>query len=491
LYLYHTEDGPLELEHYLSVRDGRRAPRFMRARSLVVPSGSDPWQRHAEALARFRAGEADDLAAERETVPPLLPSPSLSLLDLKIELAHRALYACDLCPHHCRVNRNRGQTGYCGVAAETAVHWEGILHGEEIELVPSHELFLSGCTMRCAFCYSHEAITRPMTGRVTTPGELAAWAGARNREGARSLNLVGGEPTVHIPTILRALRLLDRPLPVVWNSNMYATAEAMALLDGVVDLFLGDIHFGTDACARRLGRIPDYLPSVTAAFHAAAVSGASVIIRHLVMPGHLECCARPAMEWAASALPDVPFHLMFQYLPDYRAEGDPVLGRTLTPQEIVRARRMAAEIGVKLYRETRDTSPVPGTQDPAGRPAGEPIGETVDILIHDDGRVSFTRLLEALLPVAAALNPKDQRVAARGAGPNPLPGTGPRRCPLRGQNAAPPPSLRGKGEPLAKGEPGIPGPEQTISSPSLVSPPLVGEGPGDRSGANYDSTYRL
>src|SRR5439155_6216155 len=122
------------------------------------------------------------------------------------------------------------------------------------------------------------------SGHLITPAELAACARTRHQQGSTNLNLVGGEPTVHLANILRALRRLESAIPIVWNSNMYATPEAMTLLEGMVDLFLGDIHFGNETCARRLGRIPDYLPSVTAAFRTAVESGASVIIRHLVMP---------------------------------------------------------------------------------------------------------------------------------------------------------------------------------------------------------------
>jgi len=278
----------------------------------------------------------------------------------------------------------------------------------------SHEVFLSGCTMRCAFCYSHEHITRPMSGLPMAPSEIAGRVDRRHGEGASNLNLVGGEPTVHIPNILRMLRQVSAPLPVIWNSNMYATPQAMALLDGVVDLFLGDIHFGNDACAQRLGLIPDYCASVQAAFEAAASSGADVIIRHLVMPGHLDCCARPAMEWAASALPETPFHLMFQYVPDFRAARDPVLGRFLSPNEIRRAGAMAQEIGVNLYDEKRAyQEQEAGRVAPVGGTAGTSEGQEVDIIIQGDGRVSFARLLPELLPIAAALDGHDPRILAR------------------------------------------------------------------------------
>jgi putative pyruvate formate lyase activating enzyme len=392
----------MSLEHYLAVRRGERPPRHVLARRLRLDPRPDLRLAQARGVEQLRRTER----APASSAFPDAPAAWCSLLEIKVELAERALDACDLCPHHCRVDRNAGQRGFCGVAAETAVHWEGILHGEELPLVPSHEVFLSGCTMRCAFCYSHEHILKPMSGRRTTPEELAGCIAARREQGAVNVNLVGGEPTVHLPNLLRTLLRLETPQPVVWNSNMYATPEAMALLDGVVDLFLGDIHFGSEVCARRLGGIPDYLPSVTTAFETAAASGASVISRHLVMPGHLECCARPAMEWAARVLPEVPFHLMFQYVPDFRAEGDPVLGRTLTREEIARCGQIAREVGVRLYEDGSVGSV--RSERSGGREEPE-----VDILIHSDGRVSFTRLVEGLIPVAGALAQVDERVAAR------------------------------------------------------------------------------
>jgi len=380
----------MALEHFKSVRDGQMPPRFWQSRRLAAVAGAseDAWQCHDRVIAN----------AAKSTFPC---GDAASLLDLKIDLATQCFDSCDLCPHHCHVNRNRGKVGYCGVAAETAVHWEGVLYAEERELVPSHEVFLSGCTMRCAFCYSHDSITKPMNGEVFNAKRLARLMEKRFAEGATNCNLVGGDPMVHIPTILGALRELRRPIPIVWNSNMYATPQAMRLLDGVVDLFVGDIHFGNDDCARKIGRIPDYSASVRGAFLAAAKSGADVIIRHLVMPGHLECCARPAMEWAVRELPEVPFHLMFQYLPDYRAANDAVLGRPLSADEINKVQQIARETGVFLYEESEtmltDKSTFPHSN------SEDVIGETQDIVIHPDGRVVCMRLTEPMLPVMESL----------------------------------------------------------------------------------------
>ncbi len=386
----------MSLDSFLAARDGLAPPNWQNARAIsLAPEVS--WGNHARGLE----------ALHRNSPALAAPRPEFSLLDLKIALAEQILESCDLCPHDCRVNRRAGKVGFCGVADETALHWEGVLHGEEIELVPSHETFLSGCTMRCAFCYSHKHITNAMSGRKITPDELAACVQSRRSDGATNWNVVGGEPTVHLAPILRALRLLDEPIPLVWNSNLYANPRAMELLDGVVDLYLGDIHFGNDDCAQKLGKIPDYFASVTRAFERAALSGASVIIRHLMMPGHLECCARPAMAWAKKTLPDVPFHLMFQYLPDFRATGDPILGRPLSPAEIERGGQIAREIGVRLYQETAQTMGKPVS------PISATDGGAIDIVIHGDGRVAFTRLSGDLLAVAAALNGEDRRLQER------------------------------------------------------------------------------
>lgn len=387
----------MSFEHFLRVRDGQIQPRFQQLKG-VKADGND-WMAHRDALSRWRYGDCN---SDRDN------TTKFSLLDLKIELAEEMLDSCDLCPHHCFVNRNAGKVGYCGVANKAAVHWEGILHGEEIELVPSHEVFLSGCTMRCAFCYSHEYITKPMSGTLISPQKLAHCATARRREGAINLNLVGGEPIVHIAHILKALRELQVPQPIVWNSNMYATSQAMELLDGVVDLFVGDVHFGNDECAQNLGKIPHYFASVTQAFEMAYESGASIIIRHLLMPGHLDCCTRPAMSWAKENLPDVPFHLMFQYRPDFRALGDPVLGRTLTFDEVEAARKMAKIVGVKLYEEHGQVS---GSVENASEIPF--IGDEIEVVLHDDGRVSITRLTQDLMPLAYALEEDNVRLLAR------------------------------------------------------------------------------
>lgn len=70
----------------------------------------------------------------------------------------------------------------------------------------------------------------------------------------------------------------------------------MKLLDGVVDIYLSDFKYGNDSCALRLSHVPDYWETVTRNHKLAWESG-DMIIRHLVLPNHLECCTKPILEW--------------------------------------------------------------------------------------------------------------------------------------------------------------------------------------------------
>ena len=64
------------------------------------------------------------------------------------------------------------------------------------------------------------------------------------------------------------------------------------------DVWLADFKFGNDACALRLAKVPDYTSSVRENL-LWADRHSELIVRHLLMPGHIECCWRPVAEWLA------------------------------------------------------------------------------------------------------------------------------------------------------------------------------------------------
>jgi len=245
-----------------------------------------------------------------------------SLLDLKIEIARRMCGDCHFCERRCCTNRTE-RPGFCGVRRSRYAS-EFLHYGEERELVPSHTIFLTGCTFQCVFCQNWDIARHPEAGAVADPDALARRIYARSLSGARNVNWVGGDPTPHIGTILKTMRALAEleqkmevsprflNLPMVFNSNTYYSAEASKLLDGVIDIYLSDFKYGNDRCAKRYSHVDNYTNTVT---RNLLSSQDRVMIRHLVMPGHVQCCTRPIIAWVRETMRNVKFNLMFQYTP--------------------------------------------------------------------------------------------------------------------------------------------------------------------------------
>ena len=219
--------------------------------------------------------------------------------------------------------------------------------GEEEALVPSFTVFFAGCNLRCAFCQNYEISTRPDRGQEVPAPAMAARLETVLKAGGRNVNWVGGEPTPNLPYVLEVLTRAEANIAQVWNSNMYLSEKAMSLLDGAVDVYLTDLKFGNDACAERLSGVRDYMRIVTRN-HLLAGSHCEVIVRHLMLPGHLDCCTLPVLDWLAGHMPDAIVNIMAQFRPEHRADEHPDLRTRLSRFDYIRAVEHARRIGLEL-----------------------------------------------------------------------------------------------------------------------------------------------
>ncbi len=298
------------------------------------------WVAHGDAVAAMRQS-----VGSREVAAPGEPS----LLDLKIELARRELQSCALCGHRCGVNRLRDTRGVCGLGRDAMVA-EAFVHiAEEPPINPALNLNLVGCGLRCRFCQQFPLLSPGLRG--TRPLDGALWADLPLAE-ARSLAFVGGNPDESVYGILRFLREApaDLALPVVWNCHGYATSVVYRLLDGIVDCYLPDLKYWADECAWRWSAVAGYRQHAVEGIRAMANQGVAVLVRMLVLPGHLECCHRPALEWLASEVrSQVCVNVMGQYHPDYLVQaGDGALGCRPSIREISRLRDWARALGLRM-----------------------------------------------------------------------------------------------------------------------------------------------
>jgi len=261
--------------------------------------------------------------------------------------ARAALAECHLCAHHCGVNRLAGELGRCHAGPAARIFSAQVEVGDELELIPTFAIALSGCDLRCDFCLTGAASWDPGAGEPLAPEMVGKRASTALANGARTVMLLGGEPTVHLPAALEIAAAMPATAKLVWKTNAHGSAQARAWLEGLFEVWLTDYKFGNDTCAGRLAGVRNYGRIVRENLLWAA-RDSELIVRHLLMPGHRECCWRPVAEWLAAELPGVKVSLRPAFWPAWRAARHPELRGTVSADESARAFELAAELGLNL-----------------------------------------------------------------------------------------------------------------------------------------------
>lgn len=288
------------------------------------------------------------LRAIRSCPPSGLKSALRSQLARERATAARATLAnCQLCAYHCGVNRLAGELGLCHTGDETRVFSAQVEVSDELELIPTFAIALSGCDLRCDFCITGAASWNPRAGELLDATALAAKVEAALAAGARTIMILGGEPTIHLPTALEIVAALPDNAKLIWKTNAHGSAQARALLDGLFDVWLADFKFGNDSCALRLANVPDYTRIVQENL-LWADQHSELIVRHLLMPSHVDCCWRPVAEWLGMELPGVKVNLRSGFWPGWHSARHIELRRTFSTSENERALEIARTFELNL-----------------------------------------------------------------------------------------------------------------------------------------------
>jgi len=289
--------------------------------------------------------------------------------------AREHLSDCDLCARYCHCDRLKGIAGaVCRTGERARVHGFAPHFGEEDPLRGtrgSGTIFFSWCNLRCDFCQNW-TISQRGDGVEVTPCELAAQMLELQAQGCHNINLVS--PSHVVAQVLAALEIATGgglELPIVWNTGGYDSPEALALLDGVVDIYMPDMKYADPETARCYSHVPDY-PEVNRAAvkemhrqvgdlvldgNGIAVRG--LLVRHLVMPGGLAGTEKVLEFLAREISPKTWLNLMDQYHPAYKADEIEPLARRLTREEWHEALDLAERNGLTRLdgrRRRRDAS---------------------------------------------------------------------------------------------------------------------------------------
>jgi len=318
-------------DYFLILKDKKNAKYLDLKKISVEFKNSEPteslWKKHDRALKNLEIKHKEQ---------------NKSLLDLKIELASRIFKNCHFCERRCGVNRNK-KSGNCGVK-QPSISSEFLHTGEERVLVPSHTIFFSGCTFHCVFCQNWD-ISQEICGVYIEPKKLVDVIIYRSMQGSRNVNWVGGDPTPNLLYILTVLNICKENIPQIWNSNMYCSSETMKLLNGVIDIYLTDFKYGNNDCAKRLSKVDNYL-EIVKRNHKISYDTGEVIVRHLVMPNHIECCSKPIIKWISKNIPNACVNIMAQYRPEYNARDYEDISRHISIEEVLKLKEYADKLKI-------------------------------------------------------------------------------------------------------------------------------------------------
>ncbi len=281
----------------------------------------------------------------------------------RARVADRHLENCDLCARYCRVNRKQTLAGVVCRTGELAVvnSW-GPHHGEEDCLRGwrgSGTIFFSWCNLRCVFCQNWE-ISWKGRGEEVAATDLADFMLNLQAMGCHNINLVS--PSHVVAQLLAALEIAARGglrLPLVYNTGGYDSPEALALLDGVVDIYMPDMKYGDADLAKKYSHTPDYVRVNQAAVRemhrqvgdlqltADNIAQRGLLVRHLVLPGGIAGTEEVVRFLAEEISRETYVNIMDQYRPSYRAGEYPELDRAITDVEYREAVNLAREYGLR------------------------------------------------------------------------------------------------------------------------------------------------
>lgn len=269
---------------------------------------------------------------------------------------------CNLCPRLCGANRISGKMGFCGgtnsvkVARATLHFWEEpCISGES----GSGTVFFSGCTMRCIFCQNKE-ISRGEAGKEITAERLAEIYLELEKQGANNINLV--TPMHYAPQITKAVDIAKRKglsLPIVWNSGGWELCESVAAVKDYADIWLSDFKYYDSSLGEKFSGVKNYFSVAAAAleqmvaqtgtpvFNENGIMQRGVIVRHLMLPGHLDDTKNVLRFLYETYGNKIWISIMNQYTPLCGDERFPELSRTVSNNEYDEAIDFACELGIE------------------------------------------------------------------------------------------------------------------------------------------------
>ena len=265
---------------------------------------------------------------------------------------------CKICPRHCEIDRS-AESGLCNTKWTPLISSVMIHRGEEPPISGtrgSGAIFFSGCNLNCVFCQNHD-ISQTGSGTATTVLELVDIIHSLERRGVHNINLV--TPSHFAPQIAEAIKLSKKQgvkVPFIYNSSGYDAAASLKLMEGLIEIYMPDMKYASDALGQRYSNVPDYFTIASQALqemyrqvgppaYEGGIMKKGMFIRHLVLPNHTDDSIA-VLNWIKLNMPLAGVSLLAQYSPQFNASMHEEINRRLTSDEYRRVASHFKSIGL-------------------------------------------------------------------------------------------------------------------------------------------------
>jgi putative pyruvate formate lyase activating enzyme len=256
-----------------------------------------------------------------------------------------------MCPRNCNADRLGGVLGICGSDAGFNISSICIHHGEEPAISGTNgicNVFFSRCNLSCIYCQNYQiSCNRGEVNEKEMQLQQVIDSIINNLDqGCHAVGFVSPSHYIpHVKAIIETLRLMGRNPVFVYNTNGYDKVEQILSLESYIDIYLPDYKYSDNNLARKFSKVSDYQQSAlsvikemyrqkgsTLVMNEDGYAEKGLIIRHLVLPGHIENSMNVLRDIAGIST-SITVSLMAQYWPTPAVLAHPTLGKTLSTEE--------------------------------------------------------------------------------------------------------------------------------------------------------------
>ena len=280
----------------------------------------------------------------------------------KIEKLFKILESCEICPRKCKVNRLKGEEGFCKLKYLPKISAFHPHFGEESVLVGKYgsgTIFLTSCNLACVYCQNYET-SQLRIGKEVSFEKLADIILELQKMGCHNINFV--TPTPQVPQIVKSVYLAVKKglkIPLVYNTSSYDLPETLKILDKIFDIYMPDVKYSNDKIALKLSQCQNYFEIMKRAvkeMHSQVgdlildkegIAKKGLLVRHLILPNNLAGSEKIFQFLAKEISKNTFLNIMDQYYPTFRAFEYPEISRKITKDEFERAISLAKKFGLK------------------------------------------------------------------------------------------------------------------------------------------------